>query len=340
MAGSAGISGQDAELLARAAQWPHDPNLSDLTVERLAAVASETTLEFATALFYDRARRRAKKVGLPSAEDASMLSKQNMHLSADIIGIVPGAFHGQHKHTGADGLKIVETVEGLAPKTEIIPVRSFGPLEENAETILQWLEARRGARILLTSLSKGGADLKCALSSSRAAVAFANVVAWVSFSGIVQGTPLIAWLRARPLRSTAFRLLLRLQGHRAAVLDQLHRHDASPLASWPSLPPHLTIVHVCGCPLRHHLRHHWAPRGYDRVAPLGPNDGGGILLGDLARLPGVVFPIWGTDHYLQPSWEITPLLRSVVLAASRGELRHAIQPATPPTKAPASKSSE
>ena len=336
MAEPADIPGQDAELLARVAQWPRDYELVDLTVERLAELTHETDLEFATALFYDRARTQATKAGWPIKASAPMESGP---ASVDIIGVVPGAFHGQHKHTGADGLKIVETVRGLAPRVEVVPVRSFGQLQENAETILNWLEERHGARILLASLSKGGADLKYALASPLAGVAFANVVAWVSFSGIVQGTPLVAWLGARPLRSTAFRLLLRLQGHRAAVLDQLQRDDASPLAAWPPVPRHLRIVHVCGCPLRRHLRHRWAPRGYERIAPLGPNDGGGILLGDLSRLPGIVFPIWGTDHYLQPPWDITPLLRSVVLAASRGELRQASLSAIQPTQTPASRSS-
>jgi hypothetical protein len=331
------VSPEDAAWLDRAAAWRDDIGFKDLAAGRLAAIAHAEGIEFATALLYDRALRDPANAAF---QRRILEADAQRSLRPDIIGVVPGAFHGQHKHTGADGLKIAETVSGLAPRIEIIPVRSFGPLEENARGILDWLEARRGQRIVLTSLSKGSADVKCALASPRAAAAFTSVVSWVSFSGIVQGTPLVAWLRARPLRSSAFGLLLRLQGHRSAVIDELRRGEDAPLWSWPAPPPHLRIVHVNACPLRHHLRHRWAPRGYERVLPLGPNDGGGILLGDLAQLPGVVCPIWGADHYLQPSWDVTPVLRAVVVAALAPEWasRHANQSAAPPRAAPASKS--
>jgi hypothetical protein len=293
--------------------------------------------ELATALFHDRALCAPGNAAFYQRVLTASLSAMER---PDVIGIVPGAFHGQHKHTGADGLKIAETVSGLSERIEVVPVRSFGRLEENARIIVDWLDKQRGQRIALASLSKGGADVKRALATPEAAVAFAGVTAWVSFSGIVQGTPLIAWLRARPFRSSAFGLLLRLQGHRAAVLDELRRADDAPLATWPTLPAHLRIVHVSGCPLRRHLRHHWAPRGYERLAPLGPNDGGGILLGDLTQLPGIVCPIWGSDHYLQPSWDATPLLRAIVVAAFTPEdERHASQSATQPIKPPATRSS-
>jgi hypothetical protein len=303
------LSREDADLLVRAAAREKDTSFSDLSVERLAEISREEGIDVATAVFYDRAKRACTLS--PEASPALGVLP-----TVDVIGIVPGAFHGQHKHTGADGLRIKETVKGLAPRVEIIPVRSFGRLDDNAAAILDWLEARHGSRIVLTSLSKGGADLKCALASPRATSAFDGVIAWISFSGIVQGTPLIGWLKDRPLRSTALRLLLRLQGHQTAALDELVHGDDTRLASWPIVPPHLRIVHVCGCPLAKHVRHKWAPRGYERLQNMGPNDGGGILLGDLSRLPGTIFPIWGSDHYLEPDWNITPLLRGIVAAAA------------------------
>jgi len=108
---------------------------------------------------------------------------------------------------------------------------------------------------------------------------------------------------------------LRLQGHRAAAVGEMRRGNDGPLAHWPDLPRHLRIVHICATPLARHLRHRWAPRGYERIAPLGPNDGGGILLGDLPRCPGIICPVWGTDHYFQPDWDSTPLLRAIAGAA-------------------------
>jgi hypothetical protein len=329
------LDAADAALLARAAACEPALQFSNLTVERLSLLTSRHGLELTTALFYDRALRTPSGARFRTQVADAVASAPLV----DLFGIVPGAFHGQHKHTGADGVRLVRVVQGLATKVEILPTRSFGGLEENAAIILDWLERHRGARIALASLSKGGADIKRALAPPRAASAFASVAAWISFSGIVQGTSLVAWLRARPLRSAALGLLLRFQGNRAAVIDELHRAPDSPLAIWPSLPPELRLVHVNGCPLRKHLRHRWAPRGYERLAPLGPNDGGGILLGDLAKLPGAVYPIWGTDHYLEPGWDATGLLRAIVVATLVSpECRHAQASASAPTAAPAIRS--
>jgi hypothetical protein len=74
------------------------------------------------------------------------------------------------------------------------------------------------------------------------------------------------------------------------------------------LPPGLTAVHVVGFPLRRHLSCRWARRGYRRLEPLGPSDGGGILLADAASRPGVVYPVWGADHYLRLGSRLRPLL--------------------------------
>jgi hypothetical protein len=181
--------------------------------------------------------------------------------------------------------------------------------------ILDWLGTRRDRRITLVSLSKGAADVKRALALSSSSSAFANVSAWVSFSGMAQGTPLIEWLHRRPLRWWGVRVWLWWYGHDARALDELRRGANSALTAWPTLPAHLRIVHICGFPLRRHLAHAWAPRGYERLAALGPNDGGGILLADCATWPGIVCPIWGADHYLNPDWDAQPLLTGIMADA-------------------------
>jgi hypothetical protein len=100
------------------------------------------------------------------------------------------------------------------------------------------------------------------------------------------------------------------------------------------------VIHILGFPLRRHLAHPWAPRAYERLAPLGPNDGGGFLLGEVAQLPGTVLPVWGADHYLQPAWDAVPLLRQVLAEAMAPEsaLRQANQSANHPITPPANKS--
>ena len=108
--------------------------------------------------------------------------------------------------------------------------------------------------------------------------------------------------------------------------------------AWPAVPPTLHIVHVVGFPLERDLAHPWAPRAYKRLAPLGPNDGGGILLADCEKLTGTVCPLLGADHYLSPRWDALPLLTGVIAAAVAP--RQANQCEIPPTIPPDSKSSE
>ncbi len=123
------------------------------------------------------------------------------------------------------------------------------------------------------------------------------VVAWASLSGIVHGTPLVGWLRRRPLRSLLIRTLFRLRGYSFAALRELDRTPDEPPAPL-RLAAHVQAVHVTGFPLRHHVSSARLRRGHRRLAPLGPNDGV-ALLGDLCRLPGAVCPVWGYDHYLR-----------------------------------------
>jgi hypothetical protein len=224
---------------------------------------------------------------------------------------------------------------------DLVPVESFGSLARNASLIADWILQHRHERVMLISLSKGSADMKVALALRNATELFGNVASWISLSGLPQGTALVAWLRRQPLRRLGVCLLLRLRNQRYSVVEELRPEPDGPLAVWPSLPSRLRIIHVVGFPLRRHLAHRWAARGYERIAPLGPNDGGGFLLGDVTRLPGTVFPVWGADHYFQPAWDATPLLRRVLVEAMSPEigLRQANQSAAQPISPPANRSS-
>jgi hypothetical protein len=289
-------------------------------------------MEFATAVFHEAALRvEANAEFFASIERADTRRMER----PDLIAVVPGAFHREHPQSGADGARVVAIAREIGCASAVIPIPGFARIEENARRIADWLATRRERRIALVSLSKGGPDVKRALALPDAARAFAHVQLWVSFSGIVQGTPLIAWLRSRPLRWWGVRMLLWLRRHPSGTLHDLRHEPDAPLATWPALPADLRIVHICGVPLRHHLQHPWAPRAYDRLATLGPNDGGGVLLGALCNIPGIVCPVWGADHYLQPSWNATPLLRDIVVSALTPDTRsRAGQSATTPLETP------
>jgi hypothetical protein len=331
------ISAYDQDLLARAAAWTPCPNLSDCSCLELNQLAQEHGMDLATAILYDRLLRHpVHGAFVRQVQSGDALTPSQSVL----VGIVPGAFYREHKNTGADGARLAQIVRSMDCAVECVSLRSFGSLAENAALLSGWLRQHQGRPVVLVSLSKGSADLKIALGLRNAPELFRDVKGWVSLSGLPQGTPLVAWLRRQPLRRWGVGLLLRLRGQRYSVVEELRHEPDGPLATWPALPPRMSVIHVVGFPLRRHLAHPWAARAYERLSPLGPNDGGGFLLGDVTRLPGSVYPVWGADHYLQPAWDTTPLLRRVLTEAMspQAELCQANQSAAQPSRPPANKS--
>jgi hypothetical protein len=328
---------EDKELLGRAAAFDQCRDLRECSQPKLLELSRAHGLDFATALLFDRLLNHPEH----SAFYRRVQSTPEV-LTSELprVAIVPGAFYREHKNTGADGARLAAILKSMGCNVEIVPLESFGSLNQNATLIARWLSARNDKRIVLITLSKGSGDLKTALALPDAPELFRSIQTWISLSGLPQGTPLVAWLRKQRLRQLGIRILLRLRGQRYAVVEELRHGPDTPLANWPALPAHLQITHVVGFPLRKHLAHPWAAQGYERVAPLGPNDGGGFLLADAATLPGTVFPVWGADHYLQPAWDATSLLRRVFATAMapREPFLQTTQSAAQPINPPASKS--
>ena len=134
---------------------------------------------------------------------------------------------------------------------------------------------------------------------------------------MIYGTPLVAWLRARPLRCCGVRLLLRFRGQRFAEINELRHGDGAPLSHSFTLPPHLNAIHVFGFPLQRHLSNDWARRAHARIAPLGPTDGGGIMPRDVARLGSRLSGLRAADHYLQPAWDVRAVVDQVLQEVGR-----------------------
>jgi hypothetical protein len=216
--------------------------------------------------------------------------------------IVPGAFHRERAgHTGADGQIVREEAERLGYAVVAAPTRSFGSLEENSAIVRNCLTEEFAEPVVLVSLSKGTAEIKWALAEVDAAETFRQISSWVSLSGMWWGTPLVGWLRARPIRSWVVRQMLRWKGQDFRVVEQLAHGPGTPLAFEVDLPERMQLLHVVGYPLTRNLSGRMAQRGHRRLSFWGPNDAAGLLLAEAGRLPGTVFPVWGADHYLRPA---------------------------------------
>jgi hypothetical protein len=306
-------SHDETGLIDRASDWPDYLELDDLTADTLRQVTLREGIDFTTALLYDRIRRskahgpliqRLEVYAKSQKEEfnrfgergcVSALSKIQRDLK---IVIVPGAFYVESPQSGADGRQVIEEAGRLGFRTARIPIRGFGSLQDNSCLILDWLDKRADERVVLVSLSKGGADVKIALAQKDASSAFRNVLAWIDLSGILHGTPLADWLLSRKLRSFFLRPFFWFRGHSFNVIEELSQRIGAPLRGRAILPKHLKAIHVVGFPLRRHLSNALMRRGHRRLTPFGPNDGV-MALADVCTFPGAVYPVWGADHYLR-----------------------------------------
>lgn len=319
---------EDYALFDRARNvFPVNLDWRQISPDQLNEIARVHSIEVATAGWCDAIRNAPEQADFVRAIETAVTGRTSPAIvDLPTIVLIRGAFFRQHRQTGADGDRILRIAREMGWPIELVEIDSFGSLERNADAILNHLLRTQASKLMLVSLSKGSADIAMALNDPRAAAAMERVCGWVSLSGLSTGTPLISWLRSHRLRTIGVHLLLWSRGQRFRVLDQL-RHNNGPLASRVTIPAHFRTIHVVGFPVRCHLRHPWAPNGYERIAPLGPTDGGGILLADSARLQGRVYPVWGADHYLQPDWDVEPLIRSILLHAARSD----VQPNAIPT---------
>ena len=223
-----------------------------------------------------------------------------------MVCIVPGAFYREHPRTGAGGARLREQLHLLGISTQVIPIRSTGTLAENSQIIRRYLSEHTDQPLAIISLSKGSADIKCAMRDEPSA--FANVRLWYSISGTLSGAQLVDWVQQRAWARLVNRFYFRMTRRDQRFFSDLAYGSRGELNFPLCLPDGMTLVHVAGFPLRHHTRTRLARVWYRRFEPFGPTDSA-IRLGDLLHLPGYVLPVWGVDHYFKDSTAVGHIAR-------------------------------
>jgi hypothetical protein len=302
------VNAQESELLERVAATREFADLTALTPDALRRISEQHGCDFATALLHRRIVDSGRHGPFLRGLSAHSNRVDPHHAR---VAIVPGAFHRENPHTGADGRVVRQAAEQAGMLVRHVPVSSTGFLAENAQCILQWLRAHRELPLILVSVSKGGSDVKMALAHPESADAFQHVIGWINVCGILDGTPMADWLVSPHWLARANRFVYRIRGRSLDFLSDLQRYPGCPLDFPLALPSHLRVVHVLGFPLRHHLRNGLARRCHARLESFGPNDGS-IVLADSLRWPGQLCPVWGADHYLRPATDERPLLAAIL----------------------------
>jgi len=308
----ASLPDSERELLERAAAWPNHRALDRLSDETLERITRDEGVDFATALLFERFQKSSGQARfmerintlrrLPSADSSKIEAK---------LVIVPGALYLERPDLGGNGRIVREVAATLGLESDLIPLTSFGSVEHNAKLIRNWLEEHLHERIILVSVSKGGADLKLALSAGDAPRLFRNVVAWVNICGPLNGSRMANWILRSRSRTLFFRWKFQLQKRDFQFITDLRHGADAPLASSVYLPASMEMLSLIGFPMRKHMTTRFSRFCHRTLAANGPNDGT-TSLADLQALPGKIYPVWGMDHYFRPESEARSLVSATL----------------------------
>ena len=240
------------------------------------------------------------------------------HSQAPEIIIVPGMYYREHPEVGADGRLIQEIATKMGLQSTIVPVSSKGDIATNMAILETTLQASQSTHIWLISLSRGSAEVRCLLQKQNAINP--SIQGWMSISGIVAGSPLIeSRLKYWPGR-LAHRLLTRITGVSYSLLEQLHpAHEMWQLTEWPR---QLEMIHVVPVPLSSHIQGKLRRR-HRQLSAEGPNDGI-VPLVDILNLPGMIYPLWGFDHFCRTPDTSALIYRLLAHIQDRSRLRKRI----------------
>lgn len=279
-------------------------NYASLTPAVLAQLTREHGVDFATALWYDRVRNAEPHQAFIQAVEALDADAALPPTSARLL-LAPAAFWREYPQFGADGAAVLAVARGLGMDAEMIRTPSTGSVSENARVIREALEREEDGSVVLVSLSKGGADVRVALEQDPALAR--KVRAWINVCGILHGSPLVdemldgAWWRRLAVRA----FLARWRAGFGLIREL--RHAPLPRATAPA---GVFVINVVACPLSIHTAGA-ITRRHRQLAALGPNDGS-TLLTDAIVDGGVVYPVWGADHYFRTP-DAPVLIRRILL---------------------------
>jgi len=221
--------------------------------------------------------------------------------------IVPAMFYRERPALGGEGRLVAEVANSCGFETEILPIGSRGSVTENQALVWEALVREARSDLWLFSLSKGGAEVRLALQTHAGHPVLRKIRGWINVSGLVRGTHYIDSMLSSAtgrLRVRALCLALGMSYEGVKELQTTHSHWREAL----ELPAEITVINLVGVPLLCHIQEGLVAR-YRRLSRFGPNDGF-VLLPESIILPGLIYPIWGSDHLFR-SPQVSPLLYRV-----------------------------
>ena len=258
------------------------------------ALAGDTDADVASSAFYEAILRDPSYGDFIRKVDASPDSAARIS-DAPLLIIVPGMFYREYPDIGADGSLIAGIAERFGLDVLRVPTSSLGSITENLEVLHTFLAREAKREFCLVSMSRGSAEVKWLLQRYPDAPYLDNLRTWISICGILSGTPLHEHIYSNRVFRTLHRGLARINRINPELGEELLRSRDHWAAT--RIPPQATQVNVIAVPLSWHVTGS-AIRRYRRICHLGPTDGV-VLLTDYLDEPGMIYPVWGVDHFLR-----------------------------------------
>jgi hypothetical protein len=280
----------------------------------LADLSKQHGVDVATTVFYEQIRRSPEHG--PFIREVESIETDPRAPLPRIPGkllVAPAAFWKEYPEFGGDGRLVRRVAEQFGLESRLAPVPSTASVTRAAEVLVEELQRYGDGEVVLASLSKGGADVRVAMQ--RWPGIARKVRIWLQVGGLLHGSPVVNGL----LTSSWWRRGL-VRGYLAYTradpqfMRELAWGGATLLSQRTSAPPGVEVISIVGFPLACHLRGAVARR-HQRTADLGPNDGS-TLLRDAIVDGGLVYPVWGADHYMHVP-EIEHLLHRVFVYIAR-----------------------
>ena len=211
--------------------------------------------------------------------------------------VVPALGYERYRYAGGDGGMVIEAAKYLGMHAELVRTSCGATIDENAKILADALARIDGdGPVWIASISKAALEVRHFLETHPHLIREKNVAGWLSICGMPNGASVVERFRAR-LGPITFRLSALIAGLPMELVRQL----CSDHKFWErglSVPKDLIVINVVAVPLLWHMQRSGIIRRYKLLADWGPNDGT-VLIGDSPALPGLIYPVWGADHYMR-----------------------------------------
>jgi len=278
----------DVTLTKNANEWLYKNNYQ-LNYAGFSTLHEEVGLDLATHILYQYLTEHKQDQFFNLINQIPIAPFQNG--KKIIFLIIPGMFYKERPELGSDGALFSQIAGSLGFEVKMVNTKSLGAISENIPIIEEAIAALNDRDIWLVSLSRGSLEVRAHLQQAALSD---KVNGWLNINGSCFGTLLADYQTNTWYKRLISRILSVASGMKYEGLSELKA------TAWGKdfiVPKKMTLIHLVGFPFTSTVSLQVQNR-FKRLSQHGPNDGI-VLLKDYLRTPGLIYPIWGTDHMMR-----------------------------------------